>query len=98
LPNRATTLPSEAQRHNPKLLDQVRDVTTCRLPQTNPPADSPAGGSRNFCCAGDLYIAMCDTGSLQSPWPVLPPMAHNCKRVGDPGREAFKQDRFRALE
>jgi hypothetical protein len=95
----ATILPAAAITDNPKVLDQASDMT--RLPlAANKSAHrrEPAGGSRNFCCAGDLYIAMCDTGSLQSPWPVLPPMAHNCKRVGDPGREAFKQDRFRALE
>ena len=58
--------------------------------KTNPPAGMNQRADRNFplpyrsgCAptaspARTTYIAMCETGSLQSPAPVLPPMAHNC--------------------
>jgi hypothetical protein len=63
----------------------------CYCCKTNPPAGMNQRADCETCrCViaaaarllpvrlGPPYIAMCDTGSLQSPAPVLPPMAHNC--------------------
>ena len=58
---------SESARWNDQRAD--RETSRCLIASGCAPTASPGGL---------LYIAMCATGSLQSPAPVLPPIAHNC--------------------
>ena len=67
------------------MIKQTADETARLLPPENKSArrNEPAGGSKlpvalsQRRCVFVPYIAMCETGSLQSPAPVLPSMAHN---------------------